>query len=468
MIEENVASQAQEFRRPSLSAGPAFDIAKDAIKSFAALQAARQEVFQSPRRLAAFTREVEGLGTQGEEGRRRGLGLWMIGRYDEAAGLLAGHEDEVASFTRANCLLALARPQEAVPIFERLSKSYPEEPRPRAGLLEAKLEAGLGAGKDEEQAIESFASALASAPASFQTSAEGHYLAGRLAELRHEPDDALAAYARARELDPAHRRNLFRLAHVAERGGLEELALEAYETLARLLPVDRNVLINLGVLYEDLGRHQDAATCYDTVVRSMPTDRRARLYLDDAKAGIHMFYDEDMERKEDRLNQLLRIPITDFELSVRARNCLSKMNILSLGDLVKKSEQELLSYKNFGETSLTEIKEILSSKGLRLGMAREEARAMIESSHRRYTTGENVEAMNKPIQELELSIRARRTVESLGCMTLGDIVQHSEDELLGMPNFGQTSLQELKDKLAENGLALREREGKALAIKKKK
>jgi DNA-directed RNA polymerase subunit alpha len=170
---------------------------------------------------------------------------------------------------------------------------------------------------------------------------------------------------------------------------------------------------------------------------------------------MNMYYDEDMERKEDRLNQILRIPITDFELSVRARNCLNKMNIMTLGDLVRQTEQELLSYKNFGETSLNEIKDILSSKGLRLGMAREEAVQSIEQNRRKYATGENSELLNKPITDLELSIRARRTVEVLGCLTLGDIVQHSEEELLGMPNFGVTSLQELKSKLGDLGLKLK-------------
>ena len=64
---------------------------------------------------------------------------------------------------------------------------------------------------------------------------------------------------------------------------------------------------------------------------------------------------------------MLNIPVTDFELSVRSRNCLKKMNIKNLGDLLRTSEQELLSYKNFGETSLNEIKSLLASKGLRLG-----------------------------------------------------------------------------------------------------
>ena len=203
------------------------------------------------------------------------------------------------------------------------------------------------------------------------------------------------------------------------------------------------------------GGRPAAGAAYDVVAKNDPTDARARLYLGHAVAGMTMYYDEDMERKEDRLNQILRIPITDFELSVRARNCLNKMNIMTLGDLVRKTEQELLSYKNFGETSLNEIKEILGSKGLRLGMAREEAVLSIEAPQKRYTTGENVEAMNRPISDLELSIRARRTVEALGCLTVGDIIQHSEDELLGMPNFGVTSLMELRNKLSEYTLKLK-------------
>ena len=160
-------------------------------------------------------------------------------------------------------------------------------------------------------------------------------------------------------------------------------------------------------------------------------------------------------RQTDELIRLLDQPIAGLELSVRARNCLNKMNIVTLGDLVKLTEQELLSYKNFGETSLTEIKEILHSKGLRLGMPREEAVASIEAHARRMQSGDRSDVMNKPILDLALSIRARRTVETLGCLTVGDITKHSADELLSMPNFGQTSLQELRTKLTELGLKLK-------------
>ena len=70
-------------------------------------------------------------------------------------------------------------------------------------------------------------------------------------------------------------------------------------------------------------------------------------------------------------SDVLNVPISDFELSVRSRNCLEKMFINTLGDLTRVSEHDLLSYKNFGETSLYEIRNILKQKGLRLGQALE-------------------------------------------------------------------------------------------------
>ncbi len=432
-----------------------FDIKTSPISSFAALCSARAEVFRDSSELQSFRTRVAALSDAGEEGRRKGLAQWMLGDHAAAAETLARYEsDHVAAFTRAKALMAAGRPADAAPVFERLSKTFPEEARPRGGLLEARLEAELSAG-DEDKALANLERGIQSAPASFAASAEGCYLRGRADELRRELESAVGHYDAALAADPTHRSALFRVAYLCERVGEEERALDAYQQLAALLPIDRNVLINLGILYEDLGRDQEAAACYDVASRAAPTDRRLRRYLEDARSGMDMYYDEDMERKEDRLNQILRVPITDFELSVRARNCLNKMNILTLGDLVHHTEQDLLSYKNFGETSLAEIKEILTSKGLRLGMGREEAVASIEAARRRHGVADPNDLMNKPVTELELSIRCRRVVEAIGCVTIGDITLHTEEEFLAMPNFGSTSLQELKAKLTEYGLKLK-------------
>ncbi|MBM3976887.1 MAG: tetratricopeptide repeat protein [Planctomycetes bacterium] len=452
---ESEVENADQTAVAVLEQVPPFDLVNAEIPGFPVLQAARASVFQNAHTLASFRRTVEGLESKGEVGRRKGLGHWMLGAYDKAVAQLADYgNDDVASFTRARALMALGRQGEALPTFERLTKSYPDNPRPRAGLLEAQFERDLAAGKDAEALASALLADVERAPHNFEGSAEGCYLKGRAYEARRDWERALDAYNSARSIDPTLRANLFRAAHLAERCGLDALALDLYQGLAQLKPIDAEALMNLGILYEDMGRDQEAAACYEVIVRSHPTDTRARLFLSDARSAVNSYYDEDMERKEDRLNQILRIPITDFELSVRARNCLSKMNINTLGDLVMRTEQELLAFKNFGETSLNEIKEILHSKGLRLGMTREEAVSSVEAASRRTGGAEKNDVLDLPISELQLSIRARRTVEALGCLTLGDITKHSAQELVGMPNFGQTSLQELRNRLGERGLKL--------------
>ncbi len=454
------------LRSPALTPEPIpsssrFDLRTSEPLSFTALEKGRASAFDSVEHRESFRRMVESMSKSGDEGRRRGFGLWMLGEYQRCAEELAAHETGsspealTAAYTRARALFSLGRYSEAAAIFQRLSNAHPNEPRPRGGWIESKLELALAGDADPAAVAAEIEKLIHDAPGGFTESSEGLYLLGRCAELRRDFEAALDHYLAGREADPSHTALLFRFAHLAERSGLDELALLLYESLLNMGAVDKRVLYNIGVLYEDLGRDSEAASCYDVLLQNDATDRLARLYLEDAKAGIDMYYDEEMEKKEDRLNQILRIPITDFELSVRARNCLNKMQITTLGDLVQRTEQELLSYKNFGETSLTEIKEILHSKGLRLGMPRDEAVASIEAHAQRMASGDRSDVTNKPILELQLSIRARRTVETLGCLTVGDITKHSAEELLGMPNFGQTSLQELRSKLAELGLKLK-------------
>ena len=74
------------------------------------------------------------------------------------------------------------------------------------------------------------------------------------------------------------------------------------------------------------------------------------------------------EIKEERVNENLMRSVDELELSVRSANCLQNANIKFIGDLVQKSESEMLKTKNFGRKSLKEIKEILHEMGLSLGM----------------------------------------------------------------------------------------------------
>jgi len=77
---------------------------------------------------------------------------------------------------------------------------------------------------------------------------------------------------------------------------------------------------------------------------------------------------EEMEGEHGDLIERLRIPVEELELSVRSANCLKNANIKTIGDLVQRTEAEMLRTKNFGRKSLNEIKEILAELGLELGM----------------------------------------------------------------------------------------------------
>jgi DNA-directed RNA polymerase subunit alpha len=78
--------------------------------------------------------------------------------------------------------------------------------------------------------------------------------------------------------------------------------------------------------------------------------------------------EEPAERAINQMNEVLNRSVEELELSVRSYNCLKNANIQTIGDLVQKSESEMLRTKNFGRKSLNEIKEILSGLGLSFGM----------------------------------------------------------------------------------------------------
>src|SRR6266576_2822766 len=78
--------------------------------------------------------------------------------------------------------------------------------------------------------------------------------------------------------------------------------------------------------------------------------------------------EEPSERTMDKVGEQLNRSVEELELSVRSYNCLKNANIQTIGELVQKTEAEMLRTKNFGRKSLNEIKEILASMGLSLGM----------------------------------------------------------------------------------------------------
>jgi len=127
-------------------------------------------------------------------------------------------------------------------------------------------------------------------------------------------------------------------------------------------------------------------TDYDKLTLEVWTDGSVR--PDDAVAyaakilkeqlQIFINFDEDQEPEEDevseeerRINENLYRSVEELELSVRSANCLKNANIRLIGDLVQKTEAEMLKTQNFGRKSLNEIKDILADMGLSLGMTLE-------------------------------------------------------------------------------------------------
>jgi DNA-directed RNA polymerase subunit alpha len=98
--------------------------------------------------------------------------------------------------------------------------------------------------------------------------------------------------------------------------------------------------------------------------------RAATILQQQIAVFVDLEQDAKPEPKQEReeIDPILLRPVDDLELTVRSANCLKAENIYYIGDLVQRTEVELLKTPNLGKKSLTEIKDVLASKGLSLGM----------------------------------------------------------------------------------------------------
>ena len=278
---------------------------------------------------------------------------------------------------------------------------------------------------------------------------------GLCLEAQGEYEKALDCFDKALELDPEHAESLFQAGRLLDLRGMDGEAVKYYEKIGPdAADTYVNAMLNLATLYEDLGKENEAMHCCMAVISQQPDNKRARMISESIAASAGMFYSPEETKQSEKLEAILRIPVTDFELSVRSRNCLAKMNIKCLGDLVKRTESEMLAYKNFGETSLREIRDMLVSRNLRLGMLREDAAT--RAAYNRSSSKMREEILAKPIDALELSVRSRKCMDRLGIKTIGELCEKSELELETAKNFGRVSLNEIKKRLMENNLSLRQ------------
>lgn len=379
---------------------------------------------------------------------RLGVCQYLLGRYETAIGTLS-HSDggALAQMYIAKAKFALGRYDEAVKGYEAAKAAGYNADECALAMAEAKRYA-----RDPEGAL----AVLDKLSGAVEQSAEYLYQrAATVASLGGNPAEVVALYERAVASNDRHPGALFGLAMENDRRGNDDRALEYYQRAAQQFPSHVGALLNLGILCEDRQLYDRAQQSYLRILDTYPGHPRASLFLKDARASGDMYYDEEAQKKRDRLAQVLNIPVTDFELSVRSRNCLQKMNIHTLGDLARVSEQELLASKNFGETSLVEIREMLVSRGLSLGQLafdKGEPETQIDTS----TMSPDEQALlERPIADLNLSVRARKCMVRLGLNTIGELLRRTGDDLLECKNFGVTSLNEVREKLTQYGIKLR-------------
>jgi DNA-directed RNA polymerase subunit alpha len=376
--------------------------------------------------------------------------------YGIVSYILANHEDAIeylqrlpksgiACFYCAHAYMGLEQFEEAEAEFDKAEKNGYDV------VLCKLIRAGCIRKRGQIDQAEALLRSVAREGA---TRAEYSYQMGCLLSDRGDTYGALEYFERAVDMDANHTRALFNLAQLNNQFGNDDDAIRLYEQMLSKPPIYIGALINLGLLYEDREQYGPAAFCFKRVLESQPDHEKARLYLKDIESTSSMIYDEDQLKQTKILEHVMQIPITDFELSARSRNCLERAGIRNLGDLTNVTEEQLLSGKNFGETSLREIQVILEAHSLQLGQSLMPARAQPAARLEELSPEERV-IHEMMVNDLDLSVRARKCLARLQITTIGDLISRSADELLTVRNFGVTSLNEIREKLGERGIKLR-------------
>ena len=149
-----------------------------------------------------------------------------------------------------------------------------------------------------------------------------------------------------------------------------------------LIPIDAIYSPVVKVSYDVQPTREGQVLDYDKLTMKLETDGSitpddavayaARILQDQLSIFVNFEEPESAGRESEddglEFNPLLLKKVDELELSVRSANCLKNDNIVYIGDLIQKTEAEMLRTPNFGRKSLNEIKEVLSGMGLHLGM----------------------------------------------------------------------------------------------------
>jgi hypothetical protein len=159
--------------------------------------------------------------------------------------------------------------------------------------------------------------------------------------------------------------------------------------------------------------------------------------------------DDSQDDREEMLSMGVGHLVETQGLSQRVHNVLQELEAKVLADVVVHDPSQLKSLHGFGQKSLEELETALSEYGLELGMD------ISESERDRFRSLYRIKTLLRmPVAELDLSVRTHNCFKAANIDTVGELIEHEEDDLLEYRNFSHKSLEEVIEVLDERGLQL--------------
>ncbi len=277
-----------------------------------------------------------------------------------------------------------------------------------------------------------------------------------VAALGGNPTEVVALYERAVATDPRHPGALFGLALESDRRGDDERALELCERAVQGYPTHVGSLLNLGLMYEDRLRVRVGPGLLSADTRQLPVRSASPVVLQDAAASGDMFFDEEAQKRNERIESGARHPGDGFRV-VGAQPQLPAENG---GADAGRSDPHLRTRIALEQ----EFRRDVAHRNPRHAALptgwtwacyvdrRAEPEVPVDLSD---LSPDEQAVLERPIADLNLSVRARKCMVRLGMSTLGELVRKTGDDLLECKNFGVTSLNEVREKLTQLNLKLR-------------
>lgn len=400
------------------------------VPTIALMRQLRRIVDQSPQQAEAFqARFADGFGSSADGKKQAAALAYILDQPADALSALGGAKDAWGSSLEGIIMSELEE-------YEDAKKALQSADEPAAKIEMVRVLIAM----DDLDGAEAAVDNIPDGP-------WNEFAYGLVEEARGHTERAIGCLEAAVEGDSTLVDAAFKLGVLLDRIGDDDMAIENYLLCADADPAYLPGVINLGILFEERGDANAAIDCFRQVLAHNPSNNRAKLLMRDASASRSMFYDEKEEREAERRRKIFSTSVNDFELSVRSRNCLAKMDIFTLGDLVSITEQEMLNYKNFGDTSLKEVKDMLNARGMRLGMLREH--------EDRVPTRADQKSLAESVDKLELGPDAATVAQNLKASKVGDLAKLSDMDLYLAPGSGQTVVQEIATALGAHGLNLK-------------